>query len=122
MTTPNRFRRLAATVAVSALPLAGASALITAQPAAAQFFPVNPFGTTGFVPGGINFSPNNSTTEVNNFGSGNTTVIDDGSSSPWWGNGGNGFDFPWWNDGWNWNPGWDGGPWGGGGWNGGGWW
>ena len=120
MTTRNRFRRLAATVAVSALPLAGASALITAQPAAAQLLPVNPFGTTGFAPSSINFHPNDSNTEVNNFGSGNTTLLDNGGAG--WDNGWNhDFDFPWWNDGWDWNPGWDGGGWGGGGWNGGGW-
>src|SRR5438552_3994413 len=80
MTTRNRFRRLAATVAVSALPLAGASALITAQPAAAQLLPVNPFGTTGFAPRSINFHPDNSTTEVNNFGNNNTTLLDNGGA------------------------------------------
>src|SRR5438874_13761184 len=76
MTTHNRFRRLVATVAVSALPLAGASALITAQPAAAQFAGFDPFGTTGFAGGGVNFHPDNSTTEVNNFGNNNTTLLD----------------------------------------------
>lgn len=120
MTTRNRFRRLAATVAVSALPLAGASAVITAQPAAAQFAPFDPFGTTGFAGGGINFHPDNSTTEVNNFGNNNTTLLDNGGAG--WNNGWNHqFDFPWWNDGWDWNPGWDGGGGNGGGWNGGGW-
>jgi hypothetical protein len=127
MTTRNRFRRLAAAAAVSALPLAGASALITAQPAAAQFFPTgNPFLTNGFVPSGvvpfggagINFHPDNSTTEVNNFGNGNTTLIDDTDGSSWdnsWGGGWNhNWDFPWWHNNWDWNPGWGGG--------GGGWW
>ena len=122
MTTPNRIRRLAATVAVTALPLSGASALLSAHPAAAQVIPVNPFGTTGFAPSTINFHPDNSTTEVNNYGDNNTTVVDDGSSNPWWGDtwGGGGWnhdwDFPWWNDGWNWNPGNNGG------WDNGGWW
>ena len=82
MTTRNRFRRLAATVAVSALPLAGASALITAQPAAAQFAPFDPFGTTGFAGSGVNFHPDNSTTEVNNFGNNNVIRINDLAAYP----------------------------------------
>jgi len=113
MTTSNRFRRMAAAVAVSALPLAGVSALVTAHPAAAQVAPFDPFGTNGFA-SGINFHPDNSTTEVNNCGDNNTTVVDDGSSAPWWGGGWNGFDFPWWDSGWDWNPGWNGGGWNGG--------
>ena len=112
--TRNRFRRLAAVAAVSALPLAGAGALITAQPASAQFFfPTSPFTTTGFAPGGINFHPDNSTTDVTNFGDNNATVIDNGLGSDWpWG----GWQPPWWDNGWDWTPGWNG--WGGPGWNG----
>src|SRR5438105_14256751 len=94
MSTRNRFRRLVAVAALSALPLAGAGALINAQPAAAQFSPVGGspflFGPGAFFPGvvpfgnatpfanGINFAPNNSTTAINNFGNGTTTVIDRG--------------------------------------------
>src|SRR5947208_16145379 len=55
MTTRKRFGRLAATVAVSALPLAGARALSTAQRAAAQLLAVNPFGTAGFARSRIDY-------------------------------------------------------------------
>ena len=119
MTTRSmRFRRMAAAAVVTAMPLTAAGALLAAHPAAAQFGSpgVNPFGTSGFYSGGLVYAPDNSTTEINNYGDYNTTVVDDGGyNDGYYDHGyyhGYDWDFPWWDDDWSWNHGWDG--WGGG--------
>ena len=72
-------------------------------------------GQVAYVPSGARCFPNLTVTE-------NLELTAQPNGGAGWDNGWNhDFDFPWWNDGWDWNPGWDGGGWGGGGWNGGGW-